>query len=95
MKRATSGTGGTGELTPGAQEPVALPDVGVLVLQVTVGPDQGLRGEDHLVSGLLELLQQLFGAGGENHVIAVGKMDNMFASIKLAKGGYVKKRSGC
>lgn len=44
----------------------------VLVLQVSVGPDQALGGEDHPVSGLLELLQQLLGARGEDHVVAVG-----------------------
>lgn len=59
--------------TPGAQEAVALSDVRVLVLQVAVGPDEGLGGEDHLVSGLLELLQQLPGPRGEDRVVAVGR----------------------
>lgn len=48
--------------TPRAQEPVALPDMWVFVLQVSVRPEQALRREHHLVSGLLELLEQLFGS---------------------------------
>lgn len=44
----------------------------VSVLQVSVGPDQAIGGEDHLVPGLLELLQQLLRTRGENHVVAGG-----------------------
>lgn len=72
MKHVMNRTDG---LTARAQEPVALPDMGVFVFQVTVRPDQGLRGEDHLVSSLLELLQQLFGPRGKNHVIAEAKTE--------------------
>lgn len=56
--------------TPWAQEPVALPDMGIFVLQMSVWPDEGLRGEHNPVLGLLELLEQLFGTRGENHIIA-------------------------
>lgn len=66
--RVTDRTSG---LTPWAKEPVALPDMRMFVLQVSVGPDQALRGEDHLVSGLLELLQQLFRTRGKNDIVTV------------------------
>lgn len=75
MKHVMNRTNG---LTTRAQEPVALPDVGVFVFQVTVRPDQGLWGEDYLVFGLLELLQQLFGPRGKNHVIAEGGKTCLF-----------------
>lgn len=61
----------TGWPTPWAKEPVALPDMGVFVFQVSVGPNQALGGEHHLVSGLLEFLQQLFRARGKNHIVTV------------------------
>lgn len=60
----------TDKHTPWAQEPVALPDVGIFVLQMSVWPDEGLRGEHNPVLGLLELLEQLFGTRGENHIVA-------------------------
>lgn len=66
-------TDSTGGRTPRAQEPVAFPDMGVFVLHVSVRPDEALGGEHHLVSGLLELLQQLFRTRGKNHVVAVSK----------------------
>ena len=59
--------------TSWAQEPVSLHDVGVFVLQMSVGPDQALGGEHHLVFSLLELPEQLFGTRGENHIVAVSR----------------------
>lgn len=60
----------TDKHTPWAQEPVALPDMGIFVLQMSVWPDEGLRGEHNPVLGLLELLEQLFGTRGKNHIVA-------------------------
>lgn len=53
-----------------SEKPLPLSDMWVLVLQMTVWPDEGIGREDHLVLGLLELLQQFFRARGEDHVIA-------------------------
>ena len=63
------------EHTSRAQEPAALPDMGVFVLQVSVRPDQALRGKHHLVSSLLELLEQFFGTGGKHQIKAVSNRE--------------------
>lgn len=53
-----------------SEKPLPFPDMWVLVLQMAVRPDEGLSREDHLVPGLLELLQQFFWVRREDHVIA-------------------------
>lgn len=68
---SNGGTDVIGWPTPWAKKPVALLDMGVFVFQVSVRPNQALGGEYHLVSGLLEFLQQLFRARGKNHIVAV------------------------
>lgn len=78
----------TSGLTPWAKEPVALPDMRMFVFQVSVGPDQALRGEDHLVSGLLELLQQLFRTRGKNDIVTVPireKNGNCHCAVQLSE----------
>lgn len=58
--------------------------MGVFVLQMPVGPDQPLRGEHHLVLGLLELPEELFGPRSENRVITVsgGMKREIYCSVE-------------
>ena len=62
-----------GLLTSRAQEPLAVRYHRVLGLQPAVWVDELLGREDHLAPGLPELLQELSGPRGKQHVVAVAR----------------------
>lgn len=62
-----------GPLTSRAQEPLAVRYHRVLGLQPAVRVDELLGREDHLASGLPELLQELSGPRGKHHVVAMAR----------------------